>query len=78
MKTDADIAHGVLMGCAVALFLLIGAVIIRVVKSRHAVWIHVACQTFGLVVLIGGFATGVWTSINHNEVCLSSGPNDFC
>jgi hypothetical protein len=68
MKRDADIAHGVLMGCAVALFLPLGSLTTRLVKNRHMLWIHVACQTVGMAVFLGGFATGVWTSINHNEV----------
>jgi hypothetical protein len=68
LKHNADIAHGVLMGVAVVLLFPIGAIITRLSKSRHMFCIHVGCQISGLVVLLGGFATGIWTSIIHDEV----------
>jgi len=68
MRTDADIAHGLLMGIAVVLFFPIGALITRLSKSRHMLWIHVGCQVAGLLVFFGGFGTGVWTCIIHDEV----------
>jgi hypothetical protein len=68
LKNDADIAHGVLMGIAVILVFPTGAIITRLSKSRHVFWIHVGLQISGLVLLLGGFATGIWTSIIHNEV----------
>jgi len=67
-RTDADIAHGVLMGIAVVLFFPIGAIITRLSKSRHMMWIHVGCQISGLIVFLGGFGTGIWTCIIHDEV----------
>jgi hypothetical protein len=68
LKNDADIAHGVLMGIAVVLIFPMGAIITRLSSSRHVFWIHIGLQISGLVVLLGGFAMGVWTSINHAEV----------
>jgi hypothetical protein len=68
IRTDADIAHGVLMGIAVILFFPIGGIITRLSTSRHMLWIHVGCQIAGLLVFLGGFGTGVWTSIVHAEV----------
>jgi hypothetical protein len=68
IRTDADIAHGVLMGIAIVLFFPIGGLIARLSKSRHMLWIHVTCQVAGLIVFLGGFGTGVWTCIVHDEV----------
>jgi hypothetical protein len=71
MKRDADIAHGVLMGCATALFLPLGALVTRIMTGKNTIWVHVGLQAFGMMTLIGGFATGVWTCINHTEVSCS-------
>jgi hypothetical protein len=68
LMNNADIAHGVLMGIAIVLSFPIGALVTRLSKSRHMVWIHVGCQISGLVILLGGFGTGIWTSIIHDEV----------
>jgi len=68
IRTDADIAHGVLMGIAIVLFFPIGGLIARLSKSRHMLWIHVGCQVTGLIVFLGGFGTGVWTCIVHDEI----------
>jgi len=68
IRTDADIAHGVLMGIAIILFFPIGSIFTRLSKSRHMLWIHVGIQTAGLLVFLGGFGTGVWTSIVHAEI----------
>jgi hypothetical protein len=68
LKNNVDMAHGVLMGLAVVLFLPLGALVMRLPGSKNMLWVHAACQIFGLVVLILGFAMGVWTSIIHTEV----------
>jgi hypothetical protein len=68
IRTDADIAHGVLMGIAIVLFFPIGGIFTRLSRSRHMLWIHVACQISGLIVFLGGFGTGVWAAIVHDEV----------
>jgi hypothetical protein len=68
VRHDADIAHGVLMGIAIVLFFPIGAIITRLSRSRHMIWIHVGCQISGLIIFLGGFGTGIWTSIVHDEV----------
>ena len=70
LKNNVDTAHGVLMGLAVVLFLPLGALLMRLPGSKNMLWVHAACQLFGLIVLILGFAMGVWTSIIHTEVCL--------
>jgi len=68
IRTDADIAHGVLMGIAIILFFPIGGIIPRLSTSRNMLWIHVGCQMAGLLVFLGGFGTGVWASIVHAEI----------
>jgi hypothetical protein len=68
LKHNADIAHGVLMGISVILIFPIGAIITRLSTSRRVFWIHVTLQISGLVIFLGGFATGVWTCIIHGEV----------
>lgn len=40
----------------------------RLPGSKNMLWVHAACQIFGLIVLILGFAMGVWTSIIHTEI----------
>jgi hypothetical protein len=70
IRTDADIAHGVLMGIAIILFFPIGAIITRLSKSPNLLRIHVGCQIAGLLVFFGGFGTGVWTCIVHAEVAI--------
>jgi len=52
-------AHGTLMGLAFVVILPLGAVLIRVVRSRVSVWIHAACQLVGLALTIAGLAMGI-------------------
>jgi len=52
-------AHGSLMGLAFVIIMPMGAVIIRTVRGKNAVWIHAACQLLGWVLMVGGLATGI-------------------
>lgn len=67
-RNNADISHGVLMGIATVLVFPIGGLIARLSKSRYTFWVHVGCQLFGLVLLLAGFGTGIWTAVIHQEV----------
>ncbi|KAK3312690.1 integral membrane protein [Apodospora peruviana] len=52
-------AHGILMGLAFVVFMPIGAVLIRSIESKNALWIHASCQLTGLALVIAGLVTGV-------------------
>jgi len=47
------------MGLAFVVFFPIGAFLIRSVKSKHTVWIHISCQFIGLALTVTGLATGI-------------------
>jgi len=52
-------AHGSLMGLAFVVIFPVGAVLIRVVRTKNAIWIHTTCQFVGWVLMIGGLACGI-------------------
>ena len=52
-------AHGTLMGLTFVVILPLGSIIIRLVKSKHGVWIHAACQMIGWVLMLAGLAKGI-------------------
>jgi hypothetical protein len=37
----------------------LGAIVLRLVKSKHAVWIHAGIQLTGWALMLGGLATGL-------------------
>jgi hypothetical protein len=67
-RTNAHIAHGVVAGLAFAIFLPIGAILLRGINSPHAVLIHRIWQIVSLGIMLLGFALGLWLSYLHNEV----------
>ena len=69
LRTNAHIAHGTVMGVAVVLFFPLGGMMMKIFKFPGLVWIHAAVEMVGMLVLITGFALGIWLSILHNEVC---------
>ncbi|KAF4213538.1 hypothetical protein CNMCM8980_007796 [Aspergillus fumigatiaffinis] len=52
-------AHGILMSVAFILIFPLGATVLRLVKSKHAVWIHAGIQLTGWALMLGGLATGL-------------------
>lgn len=67
-RTNAHIAHGVVAGLAFAIFLPIGAILLRGINSPHAVLIHRIWQIVSLGIMLLGFALGLWLSYLHHEV----------
>ena len=72
LRTNAHIAHGTVMSVAIVLFFPLGGMIMKLFKFPRLVWIHAAVQMVGMLILITGFALGIWLSILHNEVSLVS------
>lgn len=52
-------AHGTLMGLTFVVLLPLGSLLIRLVKSKYGIWIHVACQLIGWVMMLAGLAMGI-------------------
>ncbi|KAK2760332.1 hypothetical protein FQN54_002400 [Arachnomyces sp. PD_36] len=52
-------AHGIVMGVAFVIILPLGAILVRLLKFKGAVWVHVACQLIGWVLMLAGLATGI-------------------
>lgn len=48
----ARIAHGVLASLAFVFFFPVGAIVVRIIPGRLAVWAHVAIQMFAYVLFI--------------------------
>jgi hypothetical protein len=67
--------HGTVMGLTVALVLPLGALSWRLLSSlvdaRILLKIHITCQLLGLLMLVVGFGSGIWTAITHDEVWYS-------
>lgn len=75
-RNRAHIAHGTVISIAIVLLFPIGGMITRQSHFKHRIWLHAAWQMFSMLVLITGFALGVWLSILHNEVSFASPPNE--
>ena len=71
----ARIAHGVCMSLAVILFFPLGGIILRLLKIRGNVNIHIAWQILGLCMLTAGFGLGVWV---QDDVFIVSSPASDC
>ncbi|KAF2103820.1 hypothetical protein NA57DRAFT_50688 [Rhizodiscina lignyota] len=54
------LAHGVMASLAFVFFFPAGAISIRIIPSRAAIWIHAAFQLLAYVLYIAAFALGVW------------------
>lgn len=52
-------AHGSLMGLAFVVIFPIGAVLVRAVRTKNAIWIHATCQLVGWILMIGGLVCGI-------------------
>ncbi|GIK00070.1 hypothetical protein Aspvir_004085 [Aspergillus viridinutans] len=52
-------AHGILMSVAFVLIFPLGATVLRLSKSKHAVWLHAGIQLTGWALMLGGLATGL-------------------
>lgn len=52
--------HGVVASLAFVAFFPIGAIAIRVVPGKLALWIHIGCQLTAYALLIAAVGTGVW------------------
>jgi NADH:ubiquinone oxidoreductase subunit 4 (subunit M) len=72
-KWDAiKVAHGVLSGLGV-LFILLGAILIRLISASYSVRIHYGTQVFALILLLAGFGSGVWLALQNNSVSYRAG-----
>lgn len=53
------IAHGTLMGLSFAIIFPLGSLFIRLIKSKFALPVHIACQLIGWICMIAGLSMGV-------------------
>jgi hypothetical protein len=51
-------AHGLVMSIAFLIVFPLGALLVRSLKFKGSVWIHVACQMIGWVLMIAGLCLG--------------------
>lgn len=65
-KEWAQIVHAVFMCLAFLLVFPLGAITLRLVRRAP---VHAAVQTFGLGLVVVGFALGVYASKLYNKVC---------
>lgn len=56
---DLAMVHGITMGLAFLVLFPTGAVLIRGLNIKQTMWIHASCQILGLLLMLGGFATGM-------------------
>lgn len=52
-------AHGICMGLSFVVFYPVGAILIRTLKFKGSIWVHIACQLVGWLLMIAGLAFGV-------------------
>ncbi|KAL4880206.1 hypothetical protein BJY04DRAFT_82004 [Aspergillus karnatakaensis] len=52
-------AHGIVMGLAFAVLFPLGAILLRLIRSKAGVYIHIAIQLLAFVLMIAGLATGI-------------------
>ncbi|KAL2824125.1 hypothetical protein BDW59DRAFT_88444 [Aspergillus cavernicola] len=52
-------AHGIVMGVAFGIIFPLGAILLRVIRSKFGVHAHAACQLLGYALMIAGLATGI-------------------
>jgi hypothetical protein len=62
-------AHGITGSLAWVIFFPLGAILIRVVSSNSAIWLHAAVQTIGLLLFIVNFGQGMLFS-THNAMVM--------
>ncbi|KAF1990177.1 hypothetical protein K402DRAFT_325745, partial [Aulographum hederae CBS 113979] len=67
--------HGVLASLAFVILFPTGGIIIRVVPSRAAIWIHALCQILAYIVYTVSFGMGIWLvktldnpSVNYHPI----------
>ncbi|KAL8660411.1 MAG: hypothetical protein Q9202_006576 [Teloschistes flavicans] len=63
VRINAEMVHGILMGIAFVIFFPGGAILIRLLHSRNAVWIHAATQLFAYALALSGFGLGVYIAV---------------
>ncbi|GFF63611.1 LOW QUALITY PROTEIN: cytochrome b561 and DOMON domain-containing protein At3g61750 [Aspergillus lentulus] len=61
-------AYGILMSVAFILIFPLGATVLRLVKSKHAVWLHFGIQLTGWALMLGGLATGIRLHNNAHTI----------
>ncbi|KAJ0425720.1 hypothetical protein BJY00DRAFT_307863 [Aspergillus carlsbadensis] len=52
-------AHGVVMGIAFGIIFPLGAILLRVIRSKYGVYAHISAQLIGYALMIAGLATGI-------------------
>ncbi|KAL4934408.1 cytochrome b561 domain-containing protein [Aspergillus undulatus] len=52
-------AHGLVMGIAFAIIFPLGAILLRVIRSKYGVYVHIGFQLLAYVLMIAGLATGI-------------------
>lgn len=60
LEAAVEKAHGVLGCLAFAFFFPVGAIILRLIPGRLAVWLHAAWQVFGWLAALTTLGMGVW------------------
>lgn len=56
--------HGALLAAAFVGLFPLGAVFVRVLPGRAALWLHVLSQTVGFALAVAGVALGLWMIAN--------------
>ncbi|KAL3447072.1 hypothetical protein BJX65DRAFT_104167 [Aspergillus insuetus] len=52
-------AHGLVMGIAFGIIFPLGAILLRVIRSKYGVYAHISAQLIGYALMIAGLATGI-------------------
>lgn len=66
--THLQMAHGIMASLAWVIFFPTGAIVLRLLPSRHAVWTHAGIQAFSYVVSIVSFGMGVYLATQLEEL----------
>ena len=61
-------AHAVLGSVAWVFFLPLGAILVRLLNGRAAVYAHAVVQLFAATLIISSAGLGIWAALNQEEV----------
>ena len=62
--------HGIMASIAWVFLFPVGAILVRVIKSNNAWWIHASIQMLTVLVITASAATGIILADRKEEVCL--------
>ena len=63
-------AHGIMAALTWAIFFPFGAVLLRTLPGRYALWVHGIWQTFTYCIFTAAVGMGIWMAVSADKVSL--------